>query len=57
MLASPAQAPRYTLTQLTFDGGLTHQPTISRDGKFIAYASDRSGEGNLNLWVQQVGGG
>ncbi len=48
-------APRYQLTQLTFDGGLTYQPTVSPDGKFVAYASDRAGEGNLDIWVQQIG--
>ena len=39
------------------DSGLTTDQAVSADGKFIAYASDRSGDGNLDIWVRQVAGG
>src|SRR5258708_5900367 len=45
------------LRMLTTDGGLTGYPAISRDGKFVAFASDRSKENNLDIWVQHIGGG
>ena len=53
---SPQIAPDATLTRLTYDAGLTTDPALSPDGKLLAYASDRAGAGNLNIWVQQVGG-
>jgi eukaryotic-like serine/threonine-protein kinase len=44
------------LTRLTSDSGLTTDGVISSDGKLVAFASDRSGEGNLDIWVKQIAG-
>jgi DNA-binding winged helix-turn-helix (wHTH) protein len=41
------------MTRLTFDSGLTTDPAVSPDGKLMAYATDRNGNGPLHIWVQQ----
>ena len=43
-------------TRLTDDNGLSDYPTLSRDGKLVAYSSDRAGNGSLDIWLQQIGG-
>jgi Tol biopolymer transport system component len=51
-----AQLETPILRRITSDSGLSGFPAISNDGKLIAFASDRGGKGNLDLWLQQVGG-
>jgi Tol biopolymer transport system component/predicted Ser/Thr protein kinase len=45
------------LERVTSDLGMTVCPALSLDGKLLAYSSDRSGDGNLDIWVQQIAGG
>ena len=56
-LRTPAVEPTHRLTQITFDAGVTVQPDISADGKLLVYASDRDGQKNLDLYVQQLPNG
>ena len=44
-------------TMLTAEAGLSAYPALSKDGSLVAFASDRGGEANLDIWIQQVGGG
>jgi Tol biopolymer transport system component/predicted Ser/Thr protein kinase len=55
--SKPAATGPLEITRLTTEGGLCIDPAISPDGKLLAYASDRSGEGHLSLWLRQIGGG
>ena len=50
----PEGVPAPFLTRLTSDVGWTDHPAISLDGKMLAYASDRGGDNNLDIWVQQL---
>jgi serine/threonine protein kinase len=52
--ASVKSAPH--LTRITYDDGLTTDPAVSPDGKFLAYASDR-GSDALDIWIKPVSGG
>lgn len=53
----PPGPVEYEITPLTYDLGITAFPTLSPAGNLMAYASDREGNGNLDIWVQQVSGG
>jgi Tol biopolymer transport system component len=53
----PSTSSAPTFTQLTFATASTAAfPSISREGKLVVFASDRGGRGNMNLFVQAVGG-
>ena len=58
--ASPPGAdllPNANINQVTYDAGVSRMPALSSDGRLLAYASDRAGDGNLDIWLQQAGGG
>jgi serine/threonine protein kinase len=56
---SPASSPspETRVERLTYDPGITRMPAVSPDGRLMAYASDRAGNGGLDIWVQQISGG
>ncbi len=55
-LATRRAPPAFELQpeRFTADTGITSDPEISPDGNLAAYASDRSGEGNLDIYVQHI---
>ena len=55
--SSRSANPRPDLQRITWDGDLNLNPTLSADGRLLAFASDRAGDGNLDIFVRQVSGG
>jgi len=56
-LHAPKASPPWKLIRLTNDTGLSDFAALSPDGKLIAYASDRSLDGEPDLYIKQVAGG
>ena len=58
MMRGPAtpSGPEGVLRMVTTDSGLSTFPALSKDGKLLAFSSDRGKEGNLDIWLQQIGG-
>ena len=49
-------APLRNVIRATADEGVTADPALSSDGAMLAYASDRAGMNNLDIWIQQTAG-
>ena len=45
------------VVQLTPGTDLSESPSLSRDGRAVAYVSDRAEAGNLDVWTQQLPAG
>ena len=43
--------------QLTNDPHVTMEPALSWNGRWLAYASDRAEDGNVDIWIQPTGQG
>lgn len=55
--AGTAASTPGVLRMVTAEQGLSTTPALSPDGSLLAFASDRANDGNLDIWIQQVGGG
>jgi serine/threonine protein kinase len=51
ILRPTSSASQQSLQQLTFEAGIAESPAVSPDGKLIAYASDRGGSGQSDIWL------
>jgi len=53
--STPALSPDRSIKRLTFEEGVEQEPTLSPDGNYVAYSTDR--QGNLDIEVLPLGGG
>ena len=54
--SAPAPAP-WKVSRITADTWLSNDSAMSRDGKLVAYSSDRGQEGERDIYVRQISGG
>jgi Tol biopolymer transport system component len=54
---SPRGRLPVSLVQITRDGGKTCEPAVSRDGRLLAFTSDRAEPGNFDIWIRELDGG
>jgi len=52
---APEQPKELALTRVVGEVGVNLDPAISPDGKLVVYASDRSNDGQMDLWLKQIG--
>jgi Tol biopolymer transport system component/DNA-binding winged helix-turn-helix (wHTH) protein len=52
-----AAGPIAAITRVTSGPHLDTDATVSPDGEWLAFASDRAGEGHLDIWMQRLTGG
>jgi serine/threonine protein kinase len=57
VILKPERPVEYEIIPMTLDSGLSATPTLAPGGDLMAYSSDRNGNGNLDIWLQQVSGG
>jgi serine/threonine protein kinase len=57
VLTSGTETGLDRLTQITPGTDLSGAPSLSSDGKILAYMSDRAEAGNLDIWVQTLPSG
>jgi Tol biopolymer transport system component len=50
------QRPLDLLQPFTADAGVTTEPTVSPDGEWVAYVSDKATPNSLELWVRRFDG-
>ncbi|HOC41611.1 MAG TPA: protein kinase [Thermoanaerobaculales bacterium] len=51
---APTAPEPLDMRRLTYDAGFAWTPAITLDGKLVAYASDRAGDGQLDVWVRHI---